>query len=85
MASRYTYRLRAPKGLDDTLIKELTQLLGDRVSNLRKIPGRKAVEVQGDLKTMWEILFKSRIAEDLQVKITQSFMARGEEELRKNL
>ena len=85
MASKYTYRLRAPKGLDDTLIKELQQILGERASNIHKIPGRKAVEVHGDMQTMWEILFKSRIAEDLQVKITQSFMARGEEELRKNL
>jgi hypothetical protein len=85
--SKYTYRLRAPRGLDNTLIKELQEILGVRVGRdaVRKIPGRKAVEVRGDVKMMWDIMFKSRIAEDLQVKITQSFSARGEEELRTSL
>ena len=46
MASQYTYRLRAPKGLDNTLIKELKLLgLDHKNSNIRKIPGRKAVEI----------------------------------------
>ena len=48
MASIYTYRLRAPKGLDNTLIKELKSLgLDKKHSNIRKIPGRKAIEVSG--------------------------------------
>ena len=34
---------------------------------------------------MWTVLAKSRIAEDVQVRMTQPFLARGEEELRKNL
>jgi hypothetical protein len=86
MASKYIFRLRAPKGLDNTLIKELKQLgLDQKGANIRKIPGRKAVEVHGDMKTMWKILYNSRIAEDLQLKITQSFQARGEKELQTNL
>ena len=52
---------------------------------VRKIPGRKAVEVKGGQDTMWKILYQSRICEDLQIKISQSFRARGEDELRKNL
>jgi hypothetical protein len=34
---------------------------------------------------MWKILFKSRIVEDVQLKVGSSFKARGEEEPRKNL
>ncbi len=49
------------------------------------MPGRKIVEVRGTQKEMWQILFKSRIAEDLQVRISHPFLARGEEELEKNL
>ena len=85
--SIYTYRLRAPKGLDNTLIKELKMLrIGDKNGkNIRKIQGRKAVEVTGPMSTMWKILFQSRVTENVQVKISQSFMARGEDELRKSL
>ena len=83
MASQYVYRLRAPKGLDATLIRELKSL--GIQNGLRKIPGRKAVEVRGGLSTMWKILYQSRICEDLQVKISKSFKARGEQELRKSL
>jgi hypothetical protein len=38
--------------------------------SLKKIEGRKAVEIKGTFETMWQILFRSRIAEDLQVRIT---------------
>jgi hypothetical protein len=70
--SRYIYRLRAPKGLDNTLIKELRQLDLSRstIDSIQKIPGRKAIEVQGSMDVLWSILFNSRIAEDCQVKIT---------------
>ena len=37
--------MRAPKGLDSTLIKELKMIGVDK--SVRKIPGRKAVEVRG--------------------------------------
>jgi 23S rRNA G2445 N2-methylase RlmL len=75
--------MRAPRGLDSTLIKELKMIGVDK--SVRKIPGRKAVEVRGGQDTMWKILYQSRICEDLQVKICSSFKARGESELRKNL
>ena len=72
--SIYTYRLRAPKGLDSTLIKELNQIgLGGKGSNIRQIPGRKAIEVHGPQSTMWKIIYYSRIVEDVQIKITRSF------------
>jgi len=111
--SRYIFRLRAPKGLDNTLIKELNQLgimskesnfktfkkmgstlphektLMKQVSQIdpmvKKIQGRKALEIRGGMDTLWKILFKSRIVEDVQVKLGSSFQARGEDELRKNL
>jgi len=46
--SVYTYRLRAAKGLDSTLIKELKWYLGLKNSQVKLIPGRKTVEVKGD-------------------------------------
>lgn len=68
MASKFTFRLRAPKGLDNTLIKELKNLgLEAKENNIRKIPGRKAIEIKGPITTMWKILFSSRITEDVQV------------------
>ena len=86
--SVYTFRLRAPRGLDNTLIKELKQHGFDNqigsLESIKKIPGRKAVEIRGPLSLMWDILFRSRIAEDLQVRMTQSFLARGETELRRS-
>jgi hypothetical protein len=46
----FTFRLRAPKGLDTTLVKELRNLKidGCNQASIRKVPGRKAVEVQGE-------------------------------------
>lgn len=81
-ASVFTYRLRPPAGLEKTLLKELKQL---NVKSVRKIPGRKTIEVTGPEQTLWQIMFKSRIAEDIQVRVTQPFMARGEKELAANL
>jgi 23S rRNA G2445 N2-methylase RlmL len=75
--------LRPPPGLEKTLIKELKMIKG--VSSARKIPGRKIVEVVGPEETLWQIMFKSRIAEDIQVRITQPFLARGEKELETKL
>lgn len=81
--SIFNYRIRAPKGLENTLVKELKQL---KVSNnIMKVPGRKIIEVKGDQNTLWNIMFKSRIAEDIQVRTTQQFLARGEKELQVNL
>ena len=60
----FTYRLRPPIGLEHTLVKEI-KLLG--FDNARKIPGRKTVEVIGPESTLWDMMFKSRIAEDIQV------------------
>lgn len=62
--SNYTYRLRSPKGLDTTLLKEL-KFLGIKESQMRKIPGRKAIEVKGEEKLLWDILAKSRIVENV--------------------
>ena len=50
--SQYIYRLRAPKGLDATLIKDLRWQLGLKSNKetkalIREIPGRKSIEVRG--------------------------------------
>ena len=58
--SIYTYRIRAPPGLEKTLVKELKSL---NVPNVEKISGRKIIEVKGNQQTMWNILYRSRIAE----------------------
>lgn len=82
-ATIFTYRLRPPIGLEKTLIKELISLgIGGKP---RKVPGRKIIEIQGDQEMLWEIMHKSRIVEDIQLRMTQPFLARGEEELDKNL
>jgi hypothetical protein len=44
--SIYTFRIRAPVGLESTVVKELKKL---KVSdNIVKVPGRKIIEVKGD-------------------------------------
>ena len=60
----FTYRLRPPVGLEKTLIKELKTLALTN-SNPRKLTGRKIIEVQGPEETLWQIMHKSRIAEDI--------------------
>ena len=70
MASQYTYRLRAPKGLDATLIKDLRWQLGLRSNKetkalIREIPGRKSIEVRGPQELLWKLLTSSRICEDI--------------------
>jgi hypothetical protein len=86
MSSTFTYRLRAPPGLDSTLVKELKtlSLKGINKGSIVKIPGRKAVEVKGQQGLLWDLIAKSRITEDIQVKVCHSFMARGEKELTSN-
>ena len=81
--TRYLLRLRAPKGLDLTLIKEL-RMIGIETES-EKMDGRKAVQLWATWNDIWTIMAKSRIAEDCQVRITTSFLARGENELRNNL
>ena len=90
MASQYIYRLRAPKGLDATLIKDLRwQLkLGSNKETkgvIREIPGRKSIEVRGPQEMLWKLLSSSRIAEEIQLKVCKSFSARGEKELKMGL
>lgn len=64
----FTYRLRPPIGLEKTLMKELYTLnLGTKP---RKLTGRKIIEIQGPESTLWHIMHKSRIAEDIQVRMT---------------
>lgn len=58
-----TYRIRPPPGLEKTLMKELKMIRG--ITNARKISGRKIIEVSGTEETMWQIMYKSRIAEDI--------------------
>ena len=82
MQTVHTYRLRPPPGLERTLLKELKSMPGLQA---RKIPGRKTLEVRGPESLLWHMMFKSRIAEDIQVRITQPFLARGEKELETNL
>jgi len=45
--SIYTYRLRAAKGLEQTLLKELKWHLGIKRDQGGLIPGRKTIEVKG--------------------------------------
>ena len=90
MASQYTYRLRAPKGLDATLIKDLRwqlKLASNKETKalIREIPGRKSIEVKGSQELLWKLLTSSRIAEDIQIKVCRSFLARGEKELKTGL
>ena len=84
--STYVYRIRAPKGLDNTLIKDLKWQMNltrkEAELSIKKIPGRKAIEVRGDQQLLWRLLVSSRIAEDIQLKASSTFMARGEKELK---
>jgi len=62
--SIFTFRLRPPIGLEKVLIKELKSL--NLVNTQpRKLSGRKIIEVNGPEETLWKIMFKSRIAEDI--------------------
>ena len=81
MASIYTYRLRAAKGLEDTLVKELKYRIGLSQSQINMMPSRKIIEVQGDQKMLYRLLSQSRILEDVQLKVGPTFIARGEKEL----
>ncbi|CDW76469.1 UNKNOWN [Stylonychia lemnae] len=83
-ATIFTYRLRPPVGLEKTLMKELKSLNLVN-SKPRKLTGRKIIEVQGPEESLWKMMHKSRIAEDIQVRMTQPFRARGEKELEQNL
>jgi len=51
------------------LIKDLRWQLGligkEHNNTIYKVPGRKIIEMRGDQETMWKILSRSRIAEDL--------------------
>jgi 23S rRNA G2445 N2-methylase RlmL len=78
----FTFRLRPPPGLEKTLMKELKLL---RDIEPRKIPGRNILEVTGPEETLWQLMYKSRIAEDIQLRMTQPFSARGEKELESKL
>ena len=84
--SQYTFRVRAAKGLESTLIKDLRWQLKlnkkEAASMIRKIPGRKTIEVKGPMSLLWQLLISSRIAEDIQLKASQPFVARGEKELK---
>ena len=87
--TQHVFRIRAPKGLDETLIKDLKwQMKLSRKQadvQISKIPGRKAIEVRGDQTLLWKLLVSSRIAEDIQIKICKTFLVRGEKELKTNL
>jgi len=82
----FTYRLRPPVGLEKTMLKELKSLnLPVGTSEPKKVVGRKIIEIIGPESTLWHLMHKSRIAEDIQIRITQHFLARGEKELESNL
>ena len=86
--STFVLRIRSPVGLEQTLMKELRWqlgLIGREQNAIYKVPGRKIIEMRGDQETMWKILCRSRIAENLQVQACHSFLARGEKELESNL
>jgi 23S rRNA G2445 N2-methylase RlmL len=52
---------------------------------IKVIPGRKTIEVRGGQDTLYRLLSRSRIIEDVQLKVGPSFKARGENELKLNL
>ena len=90
MASQYVYRLRAPKGLDSTMVKDLRWQLNlaslrETKAVIKEIPGRKSIEVRGSEEMLWKLLVSSRITEEIQVKACRSFKARGEKELKVGL
>ncbi len=90
MSTIFHYRLRAPKGLEKTLIKELKTILPHgknqvEIDSIHKVPGRKIIEVNGNQEMMWKLMSRSRIAEDIQVRPCTSFVARGDKELELNL
>lgn len=64
----FTYRLRPPAGLEQVLIKELKSL-GIKQKPY-KVPGRRIIEIQGPQDLLWTLIHKSRIAEDVQVRMT---------------
>lgn len=70
-------------------MKELEELVKVHpefnIQSINNLTGRKVVEVRGPMPVMWNILSRSRIVEDVQLRMTQSFLARGETELRRNL
>jgi hypothetical protein len=67
----FTYRLRPPVGLEKTMLKELKSLnLPQGSGEPRKVVGRKIIEITGPESTLWHLMHKSRIAEDIQVRIT---------------
>jgi len=80
--SKYTYRIVTTPGIEHVLVREL-KMLG--LKNAHKVKGRKVVEASGSLKELYKIIFKTRTAENIQLRPTQSFIARGEKELDKNL
>lgn len=87
--STFVLRLRSPPGLEQTLIKDLRWQLGltgkQHNDAITKVRGRKIIEMRGDQETIWKIICRSRIAENLQVQACHSFLARGEKELETNL
>lgn len=80
--SRYTFRIVSTPGIENVLIKELL-ILGFK--NPIKVPGRKIVEASGSLKDLYQLCYRSRIAEIVQIRLSKPFLARGEKELNKNL
>lgn len=77
--STYTFRLRSPAGLENCLVKELKQL--NLAVNVHKEKGRPFVQVQGDQRVLWKMIYKSRIADRIQLRMTKPFLVRGEKEL----
>ncbi|CAI2363892.1 unnamed protein product [Moneuplotes crassus] len=78
--SQYTFRIVSNPAT--TLVKEL-KLLGFKKAKV--VPGRKIVETNGTLKDLYKIIYHSRIAEDVQLRVTKPFLARGDKEFTKNL
>ena len=62
----FTYRLRPPIGLEKTMLKELKSLnLPPGTGSPKKVTGRKIIEITGPESTLWHLMHKSRIAEDI--------------------
>ena len=80
--STYTYRIVTTPGIESVLIREL-KLLG--LKNVIKPKGRKIVEAVGPLKDLYKIIYKSRVAERVQLRPSKAILARGDKELEKNL
>ena len=70
--------------VEQALSKELSVLGARSVSSLRRL-GYGAVEFRASWPILWNIIYKARVVESIQLKVGTSFSARGKKELQSNI